>query len=96
MSTAGGDLSPPVPATKSFFLRLSEAKKGTTEVTVQNLLKKNSTVPHKTVTVTQDSEYSVILIEYDKVEDAQQVMEEISGEKLQKKGFKSSVVSSEP
>ena len=73
---------------QAHYLKLFDVKKGSTEVMVQNLLKKNSSILQKNIVVRDEG--TTFLIQYDTTEDAQKVAEEILGEKLNKSLLKSS------
>ena len=76
------------------FLKLTDVKKDTTELMVRNLLKKNSTIQFKSINLVQKSDQTTVFIEFHSQEDANQVRDEIQGEKLNKKTFKALLVPS--
>ena len=78
---------------QAHYLKLFDVKKGSTEVMVQNLLKKNSSILQKNIVVRDEG--TTFLIQYDTTEDAQKVAEEILGEKLNKKSFKVELITSD-
>ena len=78
----------------NIFLKLTDVKKDTTELMVRNLLKKNSTIQFKSINLVQKSDQTTVFIEFHSQEDANQVRDEIQGEKLNKKTFKALLVPS--
>ena len=67
---------------QAHYLKLFDVKKGSTEVMVQNLLKKNSSILQKNIVVRDEG--TTFLIQYNTTEDGQKVVEEILGKKLNK------------
>ena len=78
----------------NIFLKLTDVKKDTTELMVRNLLKKNSTIQFKSINLVQKSDQTTVFIEFHSQEEANQVRDEIQGEKLNKKTFKALLVPS--